>query len=403
MVLNAGQEKITQQGVSWFYNSPEQVFEIDGEAGTGKSVVLHEIVKRLGLQPYQYMSMAYTGQAAIIMRLKGFTGAKSIHSSLYQLEKRPVQFKSDPFRKINTEFNTDNFEYVFCPIPIGGINHQTKLIIIDEGRMVPKYMLKDILKHGIKVLVGGDEGQLPPIGDDPAFLTGYNIHHLTEIMRQSLNDPIVYLAHRARRGLPIDYGQYGNSALVIEESDLSLPMIINIGNIICGTNRSRDYFNNGIRQSLGLDKYNIPQFGERVICRNNNWNVEQDGIALANGLTGVVSNPTGLGAFDGKTYTFDFLPDLLNTPFRDLKADYKYICSPYDIRNDMKKNRKFSNGDKFEYAYSLTTHLAQGAEFPCGIYYEEFLRSNIQNLLNYTGITRFKKYLVYVKKGRKYY
>ena len=56
-----------------------------------------------------------------------------------------------------------------------------------------------------------------------------------------------------------------------------------------------------------------------------------------------------------------------------------------------------------QYAYALTTHLSQGGEYPTGIYYEEYLRSDIQNQLNYTGITRFKQYLVYCKKTRKYY
>ena len=82
--------------------------------------------------------------------------------------------------------------------------------------------------------------------------------------------------------------------------------------------------------------------------------------------------------------------------------DYKYINAPYEERNTLKES-KFSvfTGEKFEYAYALTTHLSQGSEYPCGIYYEEFLRSNIQNQLNYTGITRMKEFLIYVKKSKK--
>ena len=70
------------------------------------------------------------------------------------------------------------------------------------------------------------------------------------------------------------------------------------------------------------------------------------------------------------------------------------------------KDNKFdrsNNGELFEYAYALTTHLAQGSEYPCGIFFEEFLRSNIQRQLCYTGITRFKEFMIYVKKTTKYY
>ena len=102
-------------------------------------------------------------------------------------------------------------------------------------------------------------------------------------------------------------------------------------------------------------------------------------------------------------YRLDFLPDLLNEPFRNIDIDYEYLISPYDIRQQMKNSRTYSNGELFEYANAITTHLSQGAEFPCGIYYEEFLRSNIQNQLNYTGITRFKQYMIYVKKTKKLY
>ena len=100
MILNYGQEKAVQDGVLWFKNSSEQIYEVDGEAGTGKSVVLFEIIRRLGLRPYEILPMAYTGQAAIVMRTKGFTNSKSIHSSLYTVVKERKPYKNDPFRRI---------------------------------------------------------------------------------------------------------------------------------------------------------------------------------------------------------------------------------------------------------------------------------------------------------------
>ena len=221
MILNQCQDSTVKDGVNWFHNSSEQIFEIDGEAGTGKSVVLYEIARQCGLKPYEILPMAYTGQAAIIMRLKGFPHSRSIHSSLYEVVKEEKPYQNSPFIKMNTTFNTPEYEYTFKPIGVGNLDPNIKLMIIDEGWMVPDSMRDTITKHGVKILVAGDSGQLPPISGNPAFLTGNNIHHLTELMRQAANNPIIYLAHRARHGKPIHCGLYGNRVLVINDYDLS--------------------------------------------------------------------------------------------------------------------------------------------------------------------------------------
>ena len=43
--LNTNQEIVVNAAIDWFLNSSSELFEISGYAGTGKSVVLREIVK----------------------------------------------------------------------------------------------------------------------------------------------------------------------------------------------------------------------------------------------------------------------------------------------------------------------------------------------------------------------
>jgi hypothetical protein len=150
------QAETIKQGIEWFRHSSEQVFEIDGQAGTGKSVVLYEIVRQLGLHPYEIMPMAYTGQASIVMRMKGFPTAKSIHSSLYHLERVSIDDAKADIDSMNTIYNTKNTVLKFVPLKRGQIPKTIKLMIVDEGRMVPRSMRKTILQHGIKVLVAGE-------------------------------------------------------------------------------------------------------------------------------------------------------------------------------------------------------------------------------------------------------
>ena len=64
---------------------------------------------------------------------------------------------------------------------------------------------------------------------------------------------------------------------------------------------------------------------------------------------------------------------------------------------------KWIQGELFDFAYALTTHLAQGAEYNNCLYIEELMRPNIQAQLNYTGITRARHKLIYMKKTRKFF
>lgn len=393
MIANKEQLKIINEGVNFYLNSSEQVFQIDGEAGTGKSFVLNEIAKRLNFKMTEILPMAYIGQAALVMRTKGMYTAKSIHSSIYE----PVE-EIDTSRT-NTVFNRPILKTVWKLKDLSNY----KALFIDEGWMVPDGKIKnDLLSTGLKIFVAGDSGQLPPIDGNPAFLTSGKVHHLIEPMRQSLNSPILYLAKRARHGLPIDCGLYGNNALVIEERDLNDRMLSIANSIICYRNNTRDSFNKYIRENIYHHSRDIPSYGDRVICRKNNWNAEVDGISLANGLVGTVCNEPSPLLFDGITFHMDFLPDLLNTPFLNVSCDYNYFTGNSETRRKI-KNDQYSVGEKFEFAYASTAHLSQGSEYPVGIYIEEECRNNIFNQINYVGITRFKQGLIYVKKGKKIY
>jgi exodeoxyribonuclease-5 len=399
-IFTPDQEKTIQEAVDWYKYSSKQTFEIAGEAGTGKSVVLNEIVRRLNLSPNEYMPMAFTGQAAIIMRLKGFQYAKSIHSSLYEY----IEELCDPigFESIDTRFNRPKVYKIFRPKPRYAINDTVKMFIIDEAYMTPKEMRRVIDSFDRKVLVAGDDKQLPPVVGEPAYLTGEDIHRLTTLMRQEEDNPIVYIAHRARQGLPIHCGMYGNRVLVIEDKDLNDRLLSLPQAIICGTNYTRDTLNQYIRTNLKHIYRSLPAYGERVICRDNNWQIERDNISLANGLVGTVINQPGVGGFNGQTFDMDFVPDLTGSVFDGLEVDYKYFTASYEERKVM-KNLEYKVGERFEFAYALTTYLCQGAEYHTPMYIEEFIRPNVQNQLNYSGITRAKQNLIYVKKSKQFY
>lgn len=394
--LNDDQAKILKEAIDWFFNKSEQVFQIAGAAGTGKTFLMYEILRSFNLKENEYMAMAYTGQASIVMRTRGFKSARSIHSSLYEV------LEVNDNDNISKAFNLPKKKKVFRKRQF--LEEGIKLLFIDEAYMVPRKMVDDILSFGIKVIVCGDPNQLPPIGDDPGFLVSGNIHRLTKLMRQAEQSPIVYIANRIINDQPIHCGLYGNQVLVITDDELTSEMFTNFAQCVCcGTNRTREILNSKIRSLLGFQGQ-LPNVGERLICRQNNWDLTCLGIALCNGLTGISVSPPDISKYDGKIFNIDFKPDLINDYFKQIQCNIEYFLSPYEVKQQMKNmNKDWIKGEFFEYAYCLTTHLCQGSEYGTGIYIEEYIRPQIQKALNYTGITRFKEGIIYVKKKNRYF
>lgn len=397
--LTDKQQFIVDRAVDWYYNSSEQIFQFAGNPGTGKSVVMNAILDALNIPKERIAPMAYIGAAAINMRLKGMNNAKTIHSSIYDMIEEPI--KDNNGRIImNKYFNRPEvrFKKVLKNLP------DIDLLAIDEAGTVPLNMKKDILSLGKKVLVAGDLDQLPPVADMPAFLTSGKIYVLDEIMRQAKNSAIIYLCQRAKNGLPIHTGIYGNEVFVMEEKDFSLiakDILPSAGVVLCGKNETRSKYTDFIRYQILGKRSNIPDFGEKLICRMNDWRMESGGICLTNGLTGKVMNYPDVSSFDGKCFRIDFLPDLNPVVFPYVPVDYEFFTADLARKSSM-KNFNYCCGEAFEFGYVQTVHTAQGSQWPTGVYFEEYMPSN-NNQLHYTALSRFRNKCIYIKKNRKYW
>lgn len=388
---NRDQESTIQAAVEHLKGkTSEQVFQISGKPGTGKTEVIHEIVRRVGIPITRVACMAYVGQAVSVMRTRGLWSAKTCHSSLYELvEVQMVDENGKPI--IDEVFNKPKLKLTFVPKKLEDVDY----IIVDEGGMIPEHMGAEIAKQGLPVIVCGDCNQLPPITGNPAyFKEGSKIHYLNQIMRQNANSGIVYLSERILNNQPIQCGFY-NEVWVIEEKDLTDQMIMNSQIVLCGTNKKRDSLNNYIRRDL-LKIYNtMPITGEKIICRKNNWNLELDGISLTNGLIGTALNDVQVDMYDGTCFYINFKPDLLHSYFPNIGCNYEYFKGNKAARDILRAN-PYLQGELFEPAYAITTHLSQGGEHSHGIYIQEYLNRDIQKNLDYTALTRFRNQAIFV-------
>lgn len=398
IIFNEGQERVINAALDWYYNSPEQVFQYDGPPGSGKSVVLNEIIKRLGLNPLiEVAPMSFIGSASLVMRNKGLWNAKTAHSWIYNVEAVDLR---DKYGNVIMDTLLNVPVKVMRFIPIDHLDPNIKLIAIDEAYSMPLSMRPAIERFGIKIIACGDQNQLPPVKDLPAFLADGKIWHLTESMRQQGKDDITYIANRVNKGLPLINGYYGNS-LVINRKDLSMNMLLWADAVICGRNSTRDQINAQIRKALGHTS-KLPEYGEKVVCRSNNW---LEGVELANGskinlvngLIGTVYSNPDVSSYDGDTFSMNFVPDLsIDAFFYNIRCNYLHMISDNKTRVQIRGN-KYAKGNMFEYAYCITAHVAQGSQFHKVVYIEEPMGPNIQTNINLVGASRADQALIYVK------
>ena len=383
--LNQLQEKAVDMYLDWYFHPSKRKrpwFEISGAAGTGKTTVVNEITKQIGLTPEQVAYMAYVGKATLALRKNGLP-AKTIHSSIYDLEM--VKKYDDAGNPYFAE------EFVKKPhLPENIIQ-----LILDEGGMVGGKIGQDLLSYMLPMVVLGDLKQLPPVMASRMFLTEPDIT-LTEIMRQQKDSPIIHLSQLATNGIQIPHGIYGdNECIVIHKHELTDDHLRESDIVICGTNAMRDIINKYMREKIQHIYSNRITAGDKLVCRQNKWATKlNDDIALVNGLIGYVDEVY----IDGGPHDMliNFRPEFETEKcFNKVAINHSYPFMPYEQR--LKQNIRFLNGTAFEFGNAITCHLSQGSQYDTVLVYVEHPTNSLYfRQWLYTAITRAKKRLILV-------
>lgn len=388
--------------VDWFFNSTKQIFVLTGYAGTGKTTLLkHVVLNALQLEPE--VSAAFvtpTGKAATVL-IKTGIAATTLHKLIYQSqvyeEEVEVNGKIITVEKLSFKRRES-------------IDKNIRLIVLDEASMVSDEVIGDLANFGVKLLLCGDNAQLPPVGGLNNCLKNPD-YNLTNIVRQEQDNPIIMLSKMAREGQYIPYGRYGNTVYVVRKHTFTgerrIQSLLHANQIICGTNKTRVEINEEVRRYKGLGS--LPQTGEKLICTQNNWETYIDADMRFNLVNGIIGKAYDTFYDVEKAIGFmQFMPEFLNEycpealPFDAgifIDGNYRYKRNDYFEKTDESGEPVGAfTLNRFEYGYCISCHKAQGSEFDDVVVFDErYAFKEDKNRWLYTAITRAKKKLIIVR------
>lgn len=392
-------EKLIEQ---WFKSSTKQVFVLSGYAGTGKTTLLkHTLTETLNLTPDESAAFVTpTGKAATVLIRNGIP-ATTLHRLIYQSipEEQEVEVNGKKIKIERLKFKRRE-----------SIDKSIKLIVLDEASMVSDSVMWDLLEFGVKMLLCGDNAQLPPVEGFNSYLKNPDFT-LRTIVRQQLDNPIIKLSEMAREGIYIPYGRYGDSVAVINKRNFTgerrKNYLTKADQIICGINKTRVQINEELRALKGFDR--LPQDGEKLICTLNNWEQYIDGeyrFNLVNGIIGTAYDPfydldSGIGFIQFKPDFLDGLcPEALPFDtgiFTEGRFRYKHGDYFEKFDEDGQAVGAFTL-NRFEYGYCISCHKAQGSEFDNAVVFDEsYAFKEDKNRWLYTAVTRAKKKLILLR------
>lgn len=366
------QQAAALDDVSRWLKSPggQQVYRLFGYAGSGKSTLAKHLAETSGgLTCFA----AFTGKAASVMRHKGCPDATTIHSLIYFVKQksqaRLVQMQ-EALRKLledpdSSQFDVEKLEHsiraeqdavkkpAFTLNPDAEIKH-ADLVVIDECSMVGEDMAMDLLSFGVPILVLGDPAQLPPVRSAGFFTEHKPDFMLTEIHRQAAESPILRLATRARKGLRLDVGKYGDSE-VLRARDFDNTSLTT-EQVIVGRNTTRRRANAKRRECLGFSG-RYPQDGDRVICLRNNHD-----IGVLNGEIYTVETAHAEDSFGDRMGLSLVSEDGDRQLYVDAHlAPFRGEDAPYWDKEAI----------EMDFGYAVTAHKAQGSGWPSVVVVDE--------------------------------
>jgi len=351
---------------------------ITGGPGTGKTTIIHAILKILQRHRSRVMLAAPTGRAA--KRMQEATGheARTIHR-LLDFSMQKGGFKKNETAPLNCD-----------------------ALILDEASMIDSYLMFHLLKAvplPALVILVGDVNQLPSVGAGQVLRDMIKsgripVVSLTEIFRQAKSSAIITNAHRINQGEfpiidPPAQKEAKTDFYFIEQAD---PERV-------------------LNTIIELVANRIPRrFGFRAIDDIQVLTPMHKGLVGAENLNAALQKNLNPGDEIITRGNFNFKP---NDKVMQIKNNYDKLVFNGDIGRiqnidpedktvlisfDRRKIRyDFSDLNEIVLAYAISVHKSQGSEYPAvviPVLTQHYIL--LQRNLIYTAVTRGKHLVVVV-------
>lgn len=392
----------------------DSVFIVNGYAGTGKTSLTGALVKALEEVGRPVVLLAPTGRAAKVFSAHSGHPAYTIHRKIYRGASGELSGGMTVMQRNSLA------DAVFIVDEASMISDSPSSA--DSAGFVRQSLLEDLVEYvftgdNCRLILLGDVAQLPPVGstESPAMLPatfkalGLHVSRavLTDTVRQSRRSGILRNATWLRRAMLLDplpaprlfIDGYEDVRAV--DGDDVIDAIADCYRtdgagetaVITRSNRRATGFNLGIRSRI-LDSEEELVRGERLLVAKNNytWASKVKGLDfIANGDVAVVSRVHGTE----EKYGFRFANVTLRLPDRDVEVDCRIFLETltdesaslsrermeqlaqarmadpevnapdvaYETRLRRLRTDEYFNALQVKYAYAVTCHKAQGAQW----------------------------------------
>lgn len=430
-----------------------EILLVNGYAGTGKTTLVRSLVITLDHFGQSCSLMAPTGRAAKV--LSSYTGkpASTIHRKIYRQKSMKDglgQFVLDRNLTKDTLFIVDEASMIS--------DQAQEHNLFGSGKLLDDLIEYVYSKEGCKLILIGDEAQLPPVGLDhspaldPEVLGSYGltVHKafLDDVIRQSRDSGILMNATLIRRLLDKERKEWPR--LITGDYPDILPvngpdLIETISDaydrsgmsntiIVTRSNKRANHYNAGIRSQILWREEEISTGDILMVVRNNYyWTQDYDLDFIANGDIAEIRR---IRRYEER-YGLRFADVTLSFPdYQQIEMDVKIMLDTLGMdspslnyeesrglyfkiledhpevktrkkRNEIIREHPYYNALQVKFAYAVTCHKAQGGQWDTVFldqgYIHEGMLGREYNRWLYTAITRAVKQLYLVNFSKRFF
>ena len=449
------QKKVVEM-LSDYLSEPksEQIFVLNGYAGTGKTTLVAALVEVLDAMGVPTVLLAPTGRAAKVLSRYSRRKALTIHKRIYR-ERTTADYESHFSLDLNKERGA-----VFIVDEASMLSDSTA-----EGQIFGSgSLLDDLIKYvrqgkDCRLILVGDNAQLPPVGSafspalDRDVMSGYGdvvYASMDDVVRQQAESGILFNATMLRCMLE-------NGIYEVPQLDMSFADVESISGgevmekvqecydrygrdetiIITRSNRRANRYNEGVRRYNLMAEETIESGDTLMVVKNNYYFTEREQeCPMSFVANGDVARLRKIRRFED-FYGFHFAEAVLEFPdyddyelsckilldtitsespsltreesqrlLREVEQDYLDIKSRIKRLKEIRENPHF-NAVQVKFAYAITCHKAQGGQWKAvfvdrALFGDEPMTADMLRWL-YTAFTRATERLYLVNFDERFF